>query len=63
MAYCAFFRHQTRAAESSVAAAPPVADTDPIAMIVFVLLMIAMIGGYAVFIWRKERERKEQGHE
>lgn len=37
-------------------AAPPV-DADPTALILFALLFVGMIGGFAGYIWLKERAK------
>jgi|LNFM01.1.fsa_nt_gb hypothetical protein len=39
-------------------AAPPV-DADPTALILFAVLFVAMIGGFAGYIWLKERAKKK----
>ncbi|MBX3650357.1 MAG: hypothetical protein KF771_03140 [Burkholderiales bacterium] len=39
-------------------AAPPV-DADPTALILFALLFVGMIGGFAGYIWMKERDKKK----
>ncbi len=39
-------------------AAPPV-DADPTALILFALLFVAMIGGFAAYIWLKERAKAQ----
>ncbi|MBI4194741.1 MAG: hypothetical protein HY526_06635 [Betaproteobacteria bacterium] len=46
------------AAELSEGAPAPIPDADPTAMIVFVLVFVGMVGGFGVYIWMKERERK-----
>lgn len=44
------------AAEEPAATVP--AEADPTGLIVFLVLMIAMIGGFFWYIWRKEKEKK-----
>lgn len=43
--------------EAVVVQASPV-DADPTALIVFALLFVAMIGGFAGYIWLQERKKK-----
>lgn len=40
--------------------APPV-DADPTGLIVFAVLFVAMIGGFAGYIWLQERKKKSFG--
>lgn len=40
--------------EAQPVALPPV-DADPTGLIVFALLFVGMIGGFAWYIWAKER--------
>lgn len=42
--------------EAPPVAAPPV-DADPTALILFAVLFVAMIGGFAGYIWLKERAK------
>lgn len=42
-----------------VVTAPPT-NTDPTAMIVFVILLIGMVVGFFYFVWRNEQKRKQQ---
>lgn len=44
--------------EATVVTAPQV-DADPTAMILFAVVFVAMIGGFAGYIWMKEREKKD----
>lgn len=44
--------------EAAPVAAPPV-DADPTALILFALLFVGMIGGFAAYIWVKERDKKK----
>jgi hypothetical protein len=44
--------------EAAVVTAPQV-DADPTAMILFAVVFVAMIGGFAGYIWLKEREKKD----
>jgi membrane protease YdiL (CAAX protease family) len=44
-------------ADEAVVAPPPQVDADPTALILFALLMVGMIGGFAAYIWMKERKR------
>lgn len=44
-------------ADEAIVAPPPQVDADPTALIVFALLMVGMIGGFAGYIWLKERKR------
>jgi len=43
-------------ADEAVVVAPQV-DTDPTALIVFAVLFIGMIAGFAGYIWMKERAK------
>lgn len=43
-------------ADEAVVAPPP--NTDPTALILFAVLMVAMIGGFAGYIYLKEKGRK-----
>ena len=44
-------------ADEAIVAPPPQVDADPTALILFALLMVGMIGGFAAYIWMKERKR------
>jgi hypothetical protein len=44
--------------EAAVVAAPQV-DADPTAMILFAVVFVAMIGGFAGYIWLKERAKND----
>jgi len=59
-AFAALMAMPALADDASPVAAPPV-DADPTALILFALLFVAMIGGFAGYIWLKERARKEGG--
>lgn len=37
---------------------PPQVNTDPTALILFAVVMVAMIGGFAGYIYHKEKEKK-----
>lgn len=45
-------------ADEAPVAAPPV-DADPTALILFAVLLVAMIGGFAAYIWLKERAKAQ----
>ncbi len=45
-------------ADDQVAAAPPQLDADPTGLILFAVVMVGMIGGFAAYIWMKENKRK-----
>ncbi len=38
----------------------PAANTDPTAMVVFIILLLGMIVGFFYFVWRNEQKRKQQ---
>jgi len=42
--------------EAAVVVAPQV-DADPTGLILFALVFVGMIGGFAAYIWVKERDR------
>lgn len=44
-------------ADEAVVAVAPQIDADPTAMILFAVLFVAMIGGFAGYIWLKERAK------
>ncbi len=46
-------------ADEAAAVAPPV-SADPTGLIVFAALMVAMIGGFAGYIYHKEKGRKQE---
>jgi hypothetical protein len=40
--------------------APPLpVDADPTALILFAVILVGMIGGFAAYIWVKERAKKD----
>ena len=45
-------------ADEAPVSAPPV-NVDPTGLIVFAALMVAMIGGFAAYIYYKEKGRKQ----
>ncbi|MGQ0522724.1 MAG: hypothetical protein ACT4P8_03560 [Betaproteobacteria bacterium] len=44
---------------AEVEAPPPPADASPWGMIIFGLIFFGMIGGFGLFIWMKERTRRQ----
>ncbi len=46
--------------EASVVAAPKL-DADPTALIVCAVLFVGMIGGFAAYVWMKDRAGKAGG--
>lgn len=44
-------------ADEAAAVAPPV-NVDPTGLIVFAALMVAMIGGFAAYVYHKEKGNK-----
>lgn len=38
---------------------PPQIDADPTGLILFAVILVGMIGGFAAYIWVKERARKD----
>ena len=44
-------------ADEAVVTVAPQIDADPTAMILFAVLFVAMIGGFAGYIWLKERAK------
>lgn len=38
----------------------PATNTDPTAMIVFVVVFIGVIAGFIFYLWRNEQKRKQQ---
>ncbi len=49
----------TSLADEAVVAAVPQIDADPTAMILFAVVFVAMIGGFAGYIWLKERAKND----
>ncbi len=47
-------------ADESAAVVPPPADVSPTAMIIVVLLMVAMVGGFIAFAVLKDRKRNDK---
>ncbi len=47
-------------ADEAVAVTAPQVDANPMGLIIFAVLMVAMIGGYVGYIWMKERANKDQ---
>ena len=47
-------------ADESAAVVPPPEDVSPMAMIIVVALMVAMVGGFIVFTVMKDRKRKDR---
>ncbi|OGA50754.1 MAG: hypothetical protein A3G24_24655 [Betaproteobacteria bacterium RIFCSPLOWO2_12_FULL_62_13] len=39
---------------------PPTPEADPTAIIVFAIIFVGMIAGFAGFVWWKERERRRR---
>ncbi len=46
-------------AEDAIVPVVPQVDSDPTAMIIFAVLFVGLIAGYAYVIWRKERKKKD----
>lgn len=40
---------------------PSAADASPVAMIVFIVIFVAMIGGFLGYIWMKGRSKNKDG--
>ncbi len=47
-------------ADEAAAVVPPPADVSPMAMIVVLLIMVAMVGGFIAFTVLKDRKRKDK---
>lgn len=47
-------------AQADAVAVAPQVDSDPTGMIVFALVFVGLIGGYAYVIWKAERKKKSQ---
>jgi len=45
-------------AEDATVPPPPQIDANPMALILFALVFVGMIGGFAAYIWAKERDKK-----
>ncbi len=46
-------------ANDEVVAVAPQVDADPTGLIVFAVVLVGMIGGYAFVIWRNESKKKD----
>lgn len=46
-------------ANDEVVAVAPQVDADPTGLIVFAVVLVGMIGGYALVIWRNESKKKD----
>ena len=46
--------------EAAVTSAPKI-DTDPTALIICAVLFVGMIGGFAAYVWIKDRAEKAAG--
>ncbi len=51
----------TALADEAVVTAAPKVDADPVALIVCVVLFVGMIGGFAAYVWMKDRAGKAAG--
>lgn len=45
-------------ADEAAVVAPPQIDADPTALILFAVVFVGMIAGFAGYIWMKERAKK-----
>ncbi len=45
-------------ADETTVIPPPQVDADPTGLILFALVFVGMIGGFAWYIWMKERAKK-----
>jgi hypothetical protein len=48
-------------AEDAAVVPPPQLDANPMGLILFALVFVGMIGGFAAYIWMKERNKKSAG--
>lgn len=48
-------------AEDAAVVPPPQLDANPMGLILFALVFVGMIGGFAAYIWVKERNKKGPG--
>jgi len=46
-------------AEDAAVLPPPQVEANPMGLILFALVFVGMIGGFAAYIWVKERAKKD----
>ena len=51
----------TALADEAAVTAVPKLDTDPTALIICAVLFVGMIGGFAAYVWMKDRAEKAGG--
>ena len=51
----------TALADEAAVTAAPAHNTDPTALIVCAVLFVGMIGGFAAYVWMKDRAEKAGG--
>ena len=56
-----FFLLSVLSYAADVAEPSPVPDTNPVALIVFALLFVGMIVAFFVYMWIKQRDKKQEG--
>ena len=49
------------AADDEAAAVAPRVEADPTGLILFALVFVGLIGGYAYVIWRSGQKKKDSG--